>query len=269
MSIVIKAEPERVHLGKAKWIGNTDGDTPTIQLNIRLLGIDTPELHYPGTTRPSKYDYQLESLMKNSGKKWEAGLKKFLSPKLANKPGTLQETWGQKAKEKFAELALQHLEEINPNTARKRHKGVFLTVGEQVFDQYKRLLSYVAPDEEDAKKRKTFNLLLMEEGMAINYIIFPNLPKLEDWERVQKAVQKAKKAKSGFWSDSRILLGYEYRFCVDTALGKRQGPDKYCADITSGLLYPPQKYHLIEPENRLFIYEKDLKAANKRLNLKK
>ncbi len=268
MPIVINAPMGRIHMGKARYVNNIDGDTPTIQLNIRLLSVDTPESHYPGSNTPGKYNQELQSLLQNGGSKWDAGLKAFLAPKLANDAGALQEKWGEKAKVQFAALALKNLEVINPKTGRKRRKGVFLTAGDEVFDGYQRLLAYVAPEEPKGEKRKTFNLLLVEEGIAVNYVIYPNLPKLEDWECVQKAAQHARLKGKGFWKDKEILLGYEYRFCVDTAIGKREGPDKYCVDVTTGRLYQPQEYYLVSPEDRLFIMKRDLKAAKKNLNLK-
>lgn len=105
--------------------------------------------------------------------------------------------------------------------------------------------------------------------MAVSYPIFPNIPKPADLKLIQEAVRKARRRKLGMWAEEdTLLLPYEYRFCVDTLLGKRRGPDKYCVDITTGLIHQPQAYYTIPPENRLFIYEKDLAQAIERLNLR-
>lgn len=93
MAIVIKAELGRVHLGKVRWVGNIDGDPPTIELNIRMLGIDTPELHYPGNTRPRTYDARLRKLLQTHGQHFSPGLREHLTPKLEGKPGSAQEAW--------------------------------------------------------------------------------------------------------------------------------------------------------------------------------
>jgi endonuclease YncB( thermonuclease family) len=44
--------PENRAFGdKPIWISATDGDTPTIQLPIRMMGMDAPELHYVSATK--------------------------------------------------------------------------------------------------------------------------------------------------------------------------------------------------------------------------
>jgi hypothetical protein len=48
---------------------------------------------------------------------------------------------------------------------------------------------------------------------------------------------------------------------VDTIAGKRRGPDRYCADLASGRLHPPQRYHEVLPEDRLFFYPEHLVQA--------
>ena len=49
MAYPIRYQPEALALGdKPKFVSATDGDTPTIQVPIRMLGMDAPELHYAG-----------------------------------------------------------------------------------------------------------------------------------------------------------------------------------------------------------------------------
>ena len=265
---------ERFQMGEAGWVCNTDGDTPTVQLNIRMLGIDTPETHYPGTSQPRDSDEALNNLLDTHGHLLSEGLREYLAPRLKGKPGTLQEKWGRAAWRRFGELADEYLNaHTDYKTGQLRRKQIFLTVGSQAFDRYQRLLAYVAPQEKDPQKRITFNLLLMQEGMAVNYTIFPNLPKPADLQRVQEAVRIARQEKRGFWKDERkLLLPYDLRWCVDTAQGKRQGPDKYCADMITGVVHQPQEYYTILPENRLFIladqgHERDLADAMEQLGL--
>lgn len=152
----------------------------------------------------------------------------------------------EKAREKLGELAEAYLTMVNPRTGRTSQKRIYLTVGEQVFDQHGRLLTYGAPEEKDPKKRITFNLLLLQHGMAVSYPIFPNIPKPEDLKLVQEAVRKARGQKLGIWAEEdTLLLPYEYRFCVDTLRGKRRGSDKDCVDLTTGLIHQPQEYYTI------------------------
>jgi endonuclease YncB( thermonuclease family) len=264
MALAIIYKSQREQAGKARWVSTTDGDTPTIQITIRLLGIDAPEIHYPGTQKPSAFDSKLENLLKTHRRAFKTKeFREYLASKLIDQPGTRQLQWGERSHKAFEGLALQQLR--RRAGGQTRYKNLYLTVGEQMFDQYRRLLAYVAPEEKNPEKRLTFNLLLMQEGWVVNYFIYPNLPKPEDWTRVQQAVRQARQKKKGFWKDETLLLGYEYRFCVDTLRGKRSGPDKYCVDITTGKLYAPHEYYQIEPENRLFVIKEHLPQAKKEI----
>lgn len=74
-------------LGTNKFLGATDGDTPSVAVNIRMLSIDTPEVHYPGNQKPSKQDDKLAQLsewIKSGQAPIDASLGDFLYPKLAN-----------------------------------------------------------------------------------------------------------------------------------------------------------------------------------------
>ncbi len=71
-------------LGTKKFERITDGDTPYISLSIRMLNIDTPEVHYPGTTDPAKHDAALKQLADwlQAGKApIDDGLAAYLRPK--------------------------------------------------------------------------------------------------------------------------------------------------------------------------------------------
>ncbi|TET18767.1 hypothetical protein E3J74_09175 [Candidatus Bathyarchaeota archaeon] len=46
-------------MGKKSYLRATDGDTPYISMSIRMLCLDTPEVHYPGVQKPSKQDANL------------------------------------------------------------------------------------------------------------------------------------------------------------------------------------------------------------------
>lgn len=270
MTIKIKLGPEgmnRESLGIARWGGDpTDGDTPTVALNIRLVNVDAPEVHYPGNTKPSKHDKILANLLQTHGGMFPPGLRAYLKPRLKGTPGTNQELAGKKSRAAFKQLADTVLE-FDSETNRYRRK-VFLTTGQDPFDRFKRLLAYVAPEESDPKKRATFNLLLARDGWVVNYIIYPNIPKRKDLELLQEAVQAARTGKKGAWKQANLLLGYEFRYAVDTAKGMANGPKRYCADISTALLYQPSDYFQVQPENRLFIDKKDVETARQALNLK-
>jgi len=270
MAIKITLDPKgfgREYLGAARWSGDpTDGDTPTVSLNIRLINVDAPEVHYPGNSKPSNHDKLLANLLQTHGGMFPPELRHYLAPRLKGKPGTDQETWGNKAREAFKQIA-DELLEYDAEKNRYRRK-VFLTIGESPFDRYKRLLAYVAPEEQDEKKRITFNLLLAREGWVVNYIIFPNIPKPKDLELLQDAVHSARTKKKGFWKQPCLLLGYEFRYAVNTGKDKAWGPERYCADVSTARLYLPGDYFRVSPENRLFIDQEQVERARKSLKLK-
>jgi len=148
---------------------------------------------------------------------------------------------------------------------------MFVMVAEEVFDRYGRLLAYVngAYEKKEREtipesKRPTFNLQMLQEGQAVSLLIYPNIPKPADLELVQTAVRKARATNKGFWKGpDNLLLPYEFRWIIDTIKGTRTGPDRYCADISTGKLYQPQHYYKVLPESRLFFYTKDLVEALK------
>jgi hypothetical protein len=145
-----------------------------------------------------------------------------------------------------------------PLTPRK----LFTMASKDVFDHYGRLLAYVnaaySAQERDRiplNKRPTFNLQMVQDGHAVSLIIFPNIPKASDLELVRKAVRTARIHGKGMWKDGeKVLLPYEFRWIIDTINGKREGPDRYCADMMTGTLYPPQGYYRVLPENRVFFF---------------
>ena len=118
-----------------------------------------------------------------------------MQPKLATgQAGSLQEEQGQQATEAFQTLLEEKLS--RPNSSRKR--SVFLQVADQPFDQYGRLLAYMAPSysakeraQMSPRERATFNLLMIEAGWAAPFPIYPSLPKHLDLVLLQKAGQEA------------------------------------------------------------------------------
>ncbi len=49
-------------LGDKNYLKTTDGDTPSVSTPIRMLSIDTPEVHYPDNKPPSTQDNNLAQL---------------------------------------------------------------------------------------------------------------------------------------------------------------------------------------------------------------
>ena len=78
MPYPISYTPEGLALGdKPKYVSATDGDTPTISVPIRMLGMDAPELHYAGANEnnPGKFDDDLKNVLAGAGSHLDPGLK--------------------------------------------------------------------------------------------------------------------------------------------------------------------------------------------------
>jgi endonuclease YncB( thermonuclease family) len=190
-------------LGKKKYLRATDGDTPYVSMSIRMLSIDTPEVHYPGNQKTSKQDEKLAQLADwiQAGKApVSSGLAQHLRPKLATgKAGTLQESHGESATVKFKELIDEKL--TRPSGSKRR---VFLRAADQHFDQYGRLLAYMAPSYSSTelasmtrKERATFNLLMVESGWAATFPIYPSIPSYADLVLLQEVAKDACDNKKG------------------------------------------------------------------------
>ncbi|MHA2174799.1 MAG: thermonuclease family protein [Candidatus Hodarchaeales archaeon] len=265
----------------------TDGDTPYVEVSIRMLSIDTPETHYPGRTNPANHDPELKQLaewIENEQAPIDKGLGNYLHPKLVTgTAGSLQKEQGEKAKEYFQEILDKRL---TKSSGKKRK--LFLWTSGEIFDTYGRLLAYIAPNystEELAqlsyKERSTFNLSLVESGWAASFPIYPSLPKDRDLNMLQNAAKQVYDDKKGAWSDPNTLTGYEFRMCyklwnVTKKLvdGKKMKTyvkygwiQRYCVDMTTLEVYEPQQYYKIEPYNRIFLWPKDVHEAVGKLNL--
>jgi endonuclease YncB( thermonuclease family) len=274
-------------LGTNEYLRATDGDTPYVSMSIRMLSIDAPEVHYPGNTKPSRHDENLAQLAE-----WlQAGrapvndnLAAYLRPRLATgRAGTLQLEQGERASEEFRRIVDEKL--TRPNGSKRR---VFLRAADQPFDQYGRLLAYLAPEYSAAERdalsrgeRATFNLMMVEAGWAASFPIYPSIPSYPDLELLRSAAKAAIENQRGIWGDPLTLPGYEFRMCVKLyditkklVDGKRLSSterlayvERYCADMTTLTIYYPQDYHIVPPYDRIFIWPADVAVAVGRMNL--
>lgn len=274
-------------LGAKTFLRATDGDTPYVSMSIRMLSIDTPEVHYPGNQNPARHDQKLAQLadwLQRGKSPANADLAAYLHPKLASgQAGSLQKRQGEAATEAFRRLVADKL--TKPNG---RLRTVFLRTGETPFDHYGRLLAYMAPNfsaaeraEMDYHARATFNLLMVESGWAAPFPIYPSLPKYRDLILLHDGARKAVEGRLGAWADPLALTGYEYRMAYrlwqvtdQLERGKKLGSreryawiDRYCADMTTLAIHEPQDYHKVAPQDRIFLWPADVGAAVARLNL--
>ncbi len=274
-------------LGSNAFVRITDGDTPYVSTAIRLLSIDTPEVHYPGTSDPAKHDAKFQELATwiQTGKALiGAGLAAYLLPKLATgRVGTLQKQQGV-----AATRALQQLIETKLTKPNGSKREVFLSASNQPFDQYGRLLAYAAPQYSEAertalseKERATFNLMMIDSGWAASFPIHPSLPKYRDLVLLQSCAQDALEKKRGIWADAETLTGYEFRMCYKlwditgqllkgiklSGAQRSSWVERYCVDMTTREIFEPQDYYRVAPYNRVFVWPADVSSAVAQLNL--
>jgi len=275
-------------LGKKRFLRATDGDTPYISVSIRMLSIDTPEVHYPGNQKPSKQDANLAQLatwIQEGKAPIQRGLGDHLRPKLATgKAGTLQEEQGEQATTAFLKLLDEKL--TRPN--RKTKRRIFIRAADQHFDQYGRLLAYMAPsytakelESMSRMERATFNLMMVESGWAATFPIYPSVPSFPDLVLLQKVAKDAIDNKRGVWADPMTLTGYEFRMCVrlygitkkllsGKKLSRREKYgwiSRYCVDTTTREIFYPQSYFKVQPYNCIFVWPDDVVEAVAKMNL--
>ena len=247
----------RFKLEPAKFLRVSDGDTPVVEMGVRMLGIDTPELHFPGPADPSRQDGALAGLPKSAAfKALPRALREHLAPRLEG-AGSWQARWGALARE-----ALEAM--VDESLARKgAGRDLSLACGGETFDRYGRILAFVAPHAPRdggaaARRPDTFNLRLLAGGWAAPNFHAANLAGPEDMRRAVLAVQGAREGRQGFWAEAGSALhGYEFRALVRLASG--QGGFSYkVTDLRDRLAgrvltpFEPEAYTEIEEEYRVF-----------------
>ncbi len=276
MPIQIQYSHEIVKRGTTRHDRVEDGDTVFINEGIRMLGIDTPEIHFPGRSNPSNHDDALEALSRELAQRGvNAGLASHLRNRLRRKAGTRQLHQGDAATEALQSATDTRLARYSERTGNRiRDRDLYIHVASDVFDHYGRMLAYVAPSytrrerrEIPPSKRPTFNLQMLRLGWATTIFIYPNIPQREDLQLARRAVRRARRGKRGAWADARILLGYEFRSCVRLSRGEEGWITRYCIDMTNRRIYPPQDYYRVYPENRIFLWPKDLRQVMTEMNL--
>jgi endonuclease YncB( thermonuclease family) len=263
--------PEHLEVGnKPIFRSATGGNTTSAELPIRMLGIDAPELQYASAveSKPGAYDRAMADFLTGKGKDLDQGLRTYLEPRLESGACTRHLKVGKAAHEHYQAMLEKRLARVSKSRKPLTPRRLFVMVADEIFDKDARLLAYLNASytkEElkqiPASKRPTFNLQVLQEGYAASLLIFPNVPKPGDLEPVRKAVETARAKGRGLWQDELVLLGFEFRWIVDTILGKRSGPDRLCADLTTGALYQPQQYWRVLPENRLFFHREHASTA--------
>ncbi|UCH79089.1 MAG: thermonuclease family protein [Candidatus Coatesbacteria bacterium] len=272
-------------IGTSRYWNHTDGDTTSVITNIRMLSIDTPELHYEG--HPHNHDGKLKQLadwIYEGHLPLSVGLSEHLHARLATgTAGTLQEQQGEEAKAEFERLVRTKL--TKPNGDRR---PIRLVAAEQHFDQYNRLLAYVFPRYTkkeswtmSPRELASLNFYMVESGWAALFPVYPSLPRHLDLVMFQEAAKEAYEIRRGAWAERLAMPGYEYRMCLrlhkvakKVVAGEkvREGDvygcaHRFCVDVTTKEIFYPVSYYKVEPYNRLFVWPEHVVDAVGKLNL--
>ncbi len=275
-------------IGDKQFASVTDGDTPKIVMSIRMLSVDTPEKKVVARGLSTAEAIDLFPKVRAWVLTGDSPVGDALAAHLADKldrPDAPQAHWAQGAAATAAHKALTDARLKRPNGTTR---NLFLRVADERFDNYGRLLAYTAPSYEAEElagmtraDRSTFNLDMVANGWGATLVIYPSIPGELDLPLLQEAARVAVAEARGAWADPKALTGYEYRMVERLALlrqklDKGQKPtatdrngwvERYCADISTGLLYAPRDYCRVAVWNRLFIWKKDVRAAVANLNL--
>ncbi|MFE0191607.1 nuclease [Streptomyces sp. NPDC059008] len=266
-----------------------DGDTPYVEMPIRMLSVDTPETTADTAEGAKKVDEkfkQLAAWIRDGIAPISDDLAEFLLPKIeTGNAGSLQFSQG-------TEAATFNTENIKKRLAEGRdpgkERGIFIRTADDFFDDNNRLLAYIAPNYSKKEletlpreKRPTFNLDLIAEGWAAPFVVYPSIPGELDLPLFLRAADKAVKDKKKIWKDPHTLLAYEYRaleklhgVTKKKAEGKKLEPDeafswrtRYCADMRNRELHGPEDYFRVPPIYRLWLWPQDVNEAIGHLNL--
>lgn len=235
----------------SKLLEVTDANTLVMRLDIRLINIDSPEVHYPEGRDVALQDKVLEGLPKLAAwKNLPEELRGYLLPRL-EKAGTHQKGWGLEAKAAFEAM----VREAVTVEGKRTKKPLFFALPPAPFDRNGRILAYVGPyvpsDERgDAPPPPSFNLRLIQEGLAAPYMHIKNIPKKEDVDLAMKAFANAYYKKLGIWSEDRTpLLAYEFRAMVRMA----NGGEGFTHPVYDSRLLDNPDVRPLAPEDYIFL----------------
>jgi endonuclease YncB( thermonuclease family) len=277
-----KLPPPSFNVSPKKDIGGPDGDTIKIEQPIRMVSCDTPEKEKPfGTaaTAQPKLNIAKKRLQEGFFAALPKGLIKYLTQRITADAAKKHINAGKDASTHFEKVKDAALNK--PNGTRRK-VGV-LPSGE-VIDRNGRMLAYIMtylekplPPKGDPA-RKTYNLIMVEDGWASFFPIWPSLPTdPKDFEIIYAAAKKAWSNKKGMWKKYGInlLLPYEYRLLMklsikyDAAKHKNQNNfiktmmdtafQRLCVDLRTMKLVGKFDFYKVPPSHRFWIWETDWK----------
>jgi endonuclease YncB( thermonuclease family) len=274
-------------IGDKRFVDLSDGDTPNVRMNVRMLSIDTPEKAPTGEIRKvdelQRWFADAAAWLATGSARVDPALAAHLVPRLARSDAVAAHF------AQGAQASAEHQRLVDERLAKPggRRRNLFIRVADQRFDRYGRLLAYVAPDysakereKMTRRERATFNLLMVESGWAAPFVLYPSIPGEEDLPMLRDAAADAIAAKRGAWADPLGLTGYEFRMAERLAAlrrviaadkkpsrEQREWVTRYVVDASTATLHAPQAYVTIAPQDRVFVWPDDVRRAVADLNL--
>lgn len=271
-----KLPPPSYNVSPKKDIGGPDGDTIKIEQPIRMVSCDTPEKEKPfgnATTTQPKLEKAKLHLQNGAFPLIPKGLIKYLTDRITKDAAKKHINAGKDASAHFENVKNKAL---NKAGGTRRKVGV-LPSGE-VIDRNGRMLAYIMtyfekplPPKNDPL-RKTYNLVMVEDGWAVFFPIWPSLPTdPKDFEVIYTAAKKAWNSKKGMWNKygKNLLLPYEYRLLMKLSVeitAKKTAKDitdgafqRLCVDLRNMKLVGKFDFYKVPPCHRFWIWETDWK----------
>lgn len=275
------------NIGSRALVDVSDGDTPNIRMPIRMLSIDTPEVTARSENGAQRVDgefQQLAAWIRDGHAPVSRAFADYILPRLeTGTAGTLQYQQGKAASDWYKARIEERL--TRPNG---RRRSLFVQTSEAPFDNYHRVLAYVAPSYSSKelasmtrRERATFNLDLIESGWAAPFVVFPNIPGELDMPLYLETATSAMEEPRGQYIEALSLPAYEYRMCeklfdvtkkivagTDVSSRDRYGwRTRYAADMRTRLLHGPEGYMSVPLPYRIWIWPQDVQHAIGALNL--
>lgn len=275
-------------LGSKALVDVSDGDTPNIRMPVRMLSIDTPEVtarSESGAERINARFAELVAWLKDGTAPATKAFRNHILPKLeSTDAGSLQLEQGRQASAFYKDKIDERL--TRPGSSKKR--SFFVRSANIPFDDYGRLLAYVAPSYSKLEResmtraqRATFNLDLIQSGWAAPFVLFPSIPGELDLPLYLEMAVEAVENNRGQYANPLSLPAYEYRMCEKLYAISRKLADgdniafadqlnwrsRYCADMRTRELRRPEDYMSIPTAYRLWIWPDDVQTAIGMLNL--
>ena len=233
-------------------------------------------------------------------------LRDYLKPKIENNDGNIgtnQFEYGKQATQEFSSIVKKIMTHNATNLILMTSIEVTDRYGRLIgYVNRKKTEKTGEVLKETLKFENSFNIRMLETGYAFMYLLYPNLviekkdkenisttlttlgldidDKTPDIEKpiiktIVKTFKKSISSGKGLFPTKKsaepkvVLDPFEFRYLgrIFDPTASSKGPDRFCADMVSGKLYPPDRYYEVPKENRLFYDKKYKKVALKKYEL--